>query len=121
MNKYVFRIMGILTLSALLTSCAPTENSSQEISKCPKIDLTLISSAPESAEYFEEAAKFVETETKSLVGLTESGVEACATQNNLGFRVGSRDGEFFALTMDYVPTRITVDVEKDIVVKIQVG
>ena len=71
--------------------------------------------------FFEQTAKLVQEQSQLFIGLTEANAEVCALQNNLGYRVGSRDGEFFALTMDYSPTRITIDVEKNLVVKIQVG
>jgi hypothetical protein len=114
-------IIAIFLFSILLTSCAQSSNSAQEYSNCPTIELSQINSSPENPDYFDQTAKLVEKETQSLVGLTEENVEYCAVLNNLDYRVGARDGEFFALTLDYIPTRITVEIEKKIVVKIQVG
>jgi predicted homoserine dehydrogenase-like protein len=115
------KIIGLFIFSFVLAGCSSNTTSVVESSDCPKVDLTQINATPDSADYFDQAAKIVEKESQSFIGLTETSVEFCALQNNLGFRVGSRDGEFFALTMDYIPTRITVDVEKNIVTKIQAG
>lgn len=105
----------------ILIGCASGSPTSEKSPVCPKVDLTSITAAPDSDIYFEQAAKLIQEESQLFIGLTEANAELCALQNNLGFRIGSRDGEFFALTMDYIPTRITVEVEKNIVVKIQAG
>jgi len=115
------KIIGLFIFSFALAGCSSNTTSVVESSDCPKVDLTQINATADSADYFDQAAKIVEKESQSFIGLTEARVEFCALQNDLGFRVGSRDGEFFALTMDYIPTRITVDVEKNIVTKIQAG
>ena len=115
------KIVSIFVLSLVLNGCASNSSSNQSSSGCPKVDLTQITAAPDSDVFFEQAAKLVQEQSQEFIGLTEANAELCAAQNNLGFRVGSRDGEFFALTMDYIPTRVTVDVEKNLVVKIQAG
>lgn len=121
MRVLALKIVGFFIFSVVLTGCADNSSSNQSSSDCPKVDLTQITAAPDSDVYFEQAAKIVQQQSQALIGLTETNAELCAAQNNLGFRVGSRDGEFFALTMDYIPTRVTVDIEKNLVVKIQAG
>lgn len=115
------KTVGFLIFSLVLTGCANNSSSNEISSDCPRVDLTQITAAPDSDVYFEQAAKLVQEQSQAFIGLTETDAELCATQSNLGFRVGSRDGEFFALTMDYIPTRVTVDIEKNLVVKIQAG
>lgn len=115
------KTLGIFVLSIVLTSCGNNSASTKDISECPIVDLTQVTVAPDSDVFFEQTAKLVQEQSQLFIGLTEANAEVCALQNNLGYRVGSRDGEFFALTMDYSPTRITIDVEKNLVVKIQVG
>jgi hypothetical protein len=121
MKPFALKTLGIFVVSLVLAGCANISAPNENSSGCPKVDLAQISAAPESDVYFEQAAKIVQEQSQAFIGLTEANAELCAVQNNLGFRVGSRDGEFFALTMDYIPTRVTVDVEKNLVVKIQAG
>ena len=51
-----------------------------------------------------------------IIGMTEAEARTYAEQNGTPFRVGSKDGEPFALTMDYRPGRITAAVENNVVV-----
>ncbi len=121
MKPFALKTLGIFVVSLVLAGCANISAPNENSSSCPKVDLAQINAAPDSDVYFEQAAKIVQEQSQAFIGLTEANAELCAVQNNLGFRVGSRDGEFFALTMDYIPTRVTVDVEKNLVVKIQAG
>lgn len=56
-----------------------------------------------------------------LIGMTERASKACALANRWGYRVGERDGEPFAVTMDYRPDRVTVVVKSDRVTAVTVG
>lgn len=56
-----------------------------------------------------------------LLGLREAAAESCAAQLGWAFRVGRRDDESFALTMDYSAQRVTVEVDDDVVTLIGVG
>lgn len=47
--------------------------------------------------------------------------EACAQQLGWQWRVGERDGEFFALTMDYRPDRVTVQLKNGLIYLVNVG
>lgn len=58
---------------------------------------------------------------KQLVGMSERAASSCAIANGWGFRVGERDGEQFAVTMDYRPDRVTVAVKSNRVVSVTVG
>ncbi len=114
------KIVSLIFLSLVLTSCA-SSSTEEAFNDCPNLDLTSIAMDESSPEYFEEVAKLVEEATKSLVGKSEKNVEYCAAFDGLTYRVAARDGEFFALTMDYIPTRINVEIEKSVVTKISVG
>ena len=57
----------------------------------------------------------------TLVGKSESDAEAQARVNGWVWRVGSRDGEQFALTMDFCECRVTVAINNDIVTDAVVG
>ena len=56
-----------------------------------------------------------------LLGFSEANAERCAVELGWAYRVGMRDGEYFALTMDYSLQRVTVEIENDVVVRISVG
>lgn len=58
---------------------------------------------------------------KQLVGMKEKLAQACASFNEWGYRVGERDGEFFALTKDYRIDRITVSITQGVITDVQVG
>lgn len=56
-----------------------------------------------------------------LIGMKEDVAKLCADSNAWGYRVGERDGEFFALTRDYRIDRITASITKGIITAVQVG
>ena len=112
----------ILTTSSLiLTACSATSGEQTTFDNCPNLDLSTITVDDTSAQYMDEVAKLVQESTNELIGKSEENVEYCAAFEGLAYRVAARDGEFYALTMDYSPTRINVEIEKDIVTKISVG
>ena len=51
-----------------------------------------------------------------IIGLTQSEAEAYAKTNGVRFRVGIVDGEAFPVTMDFVPGRITAEIENGVVI-----
>lgn len=61
------------------------------------------------------------TQAATLIGKTESIAEAEALSNGWVWRIGRRDGEQFALTMDYCECRVTVSIDNDIVTEAVVG
>ena len=56
-----------------------------------------------------------------LLGMFEPIAEQCAKDLGWKFRVGQRDEEIFAVTQDYMSSRVTVTIMKGVVTKIQVG
>jgi len=56
-----------------------------------------------------------------LIGFREADAQRCAAELGWAYRVGRRDGESFALTMDYSTQRVTVEIDDDIVTLIAVG
>ena len=56
-----------------------------------------------------------------LLGMFEPIAEQCAKNLGWSFRVGQRDEEIFAVTQDYITSRVTVTIMKGAVTKIQVG
>ena len=57
----------------------------------------------------------------TLIGKTEVVAEAYAHDNGWVWRVGRRDSEEFAVTMDYCECRVTVSIDKTIVTAVVVG
>ena len=57
----------------------------------------------------------------TLIGKTEVVAEAYAHDNGWVWRIGRRDGEQFALTMDYSESRVTVSIDNAIVTEAVVG
>lgn len=115
------KLIALLFTSLLITSCSAQSNEATTFDNCPELDLSIIAVDENSAEYMDEIAKLVQETTQNLVGKSEKNVEYCAAFEGLVYRVAARDGEFYALTMDYSPTRINVEIEKDLVTKISVG
>ena len=66
-------------------------------------------------------AEITKARADQLVGMSENAASSCAIANGWGFRVGERDGEQFAVTMDYRPNRVTVSVKSDKVTAVVVG
>lgn len=58
-----------------------------------------------------ETIRFAE----DLVGMATDQARACAADAGYLWRVYQEDGEPFALTMDYVPTRINVAINQGII------
>lgn len=56
-----------------------------------------------------------------LIGLSERAGELCAEVNGWGYRVVQRDGEDFAVTMDYRSNRINVKVRDGKIFEVTVG
>jgi hypothetical protein len=57
----------------------------------------------------------------ALIGMSEAEAEQCAASLNWGYRVGQRDAEMFATTMDYRLDRVTVTVILGVITRVNVG
>lgn len=98
-----------LVLVAILAGCARTASKDADTaSPCP---------APDAADQVEISVDRAE----AVIGMSEAEAEECAASLGWGYRVGRRDEEIFLLTADYVPSRITVEVESGRVVSVSVG
>jgi hypothetical protein len=58
---------------------------------------------------------------RQLVGMSERAAEVCSSVNSWLLRVGERDGEPLAVTMDYRSNRVTVSVQSGIISDVTVG
>lgn len=71
--------------------------------------------------YAELTEEFLESLTKTLVGMTNKQAQSWADENGFTCRVTSKDGEGFIVTCDYNIHRINLDLEQDKVVRVVVG
>lgn len=60
------------------------------------------------------------SEGLDFIGLSETEAETLAQENDVPFRVVSRDGEPLPVTMDYRPGRINADIQDGIVASFSV-
>ena len=57
----------------------------------------------------------------ALISMSEDQGQQCSELLGWAYRVGQRDDEYFALTKDYNPSRVTVSIKDGFVVSVQVG
>ncbi len=60
-------------------------------------------------------------ETDGYLGLSEPEAEKYASEQGQTIRIAGRDGECFALTMDYRDNRVNLYLEDDVVVAAMIG
>ena len=101
------RIFVILLSTLLIGACTSSENSSDQV-ECPAVDAA-------------DATAITPQRAELLVGMLETDAEKCAADLGWAYRVGSRDGESFAVTADYSQQRVTVTVTLGVVTAISVG
>lgn len=65
--------------------------------------------------------EITQSRASQLIGLSERAGELCALVNGWGYRVIQRDGEDFAVTMDYRSNRVNVKVRDEKIFEITVG
>ena len=100
-----FFVVALASLS--LVACSSSEESSSVVS-CPVVDAA-------------DATAITPERAEMLVGMMESDAEKCATDLGWAYRVGSRDGQNFAVTADYSQQRVTVTITLGVVTAISVG
>ena len=86
----------------------PKPSNSAVLLICPKLD---------SADH----SGISQVRADSLIGMSESQGDECASSLNWGFRVGQRDNEMFATTRDYRLDRVTVVVMLGVITRVDVG
>jgi hypothetical protein len=57
----------------------------------------------------------------TLIGMKEGNAESCAAQLDWGYRVVSKDGEDFAVTLDYRLDRVSVTIKNGVISRVDVG
>jgi hypothetical protein len=77
--------------------------------------------APNDAEWFDTVAESTLNFAQQLQGFSEGTAESCVTEAGLVWRVVGRDGEWFAVRLDYSPHRVNALIENSVVTEISIG
>jgi hypothetical protein len=76
---------------------------------------------PDDINKFDKAAEAALNYAKQLEGFSEAASESCVIEAGLVWRVVGRDGEWFAVTLDYNPQRINAVIESAVVTEVSIG
>ena len=101
------RFLLVALASVVVIACSSSDQNSSAV-VCPPADAA-------------DATAITPERAEILVGLMEADAEKCAADLGWAYRVGSRDGENFALTADYSQQRVTVTITLAVVTAIAVG
>jgi hypothetical protein len=101
------RFLVVPLASLALIACSSSDQNASTV-VCPPADAA-------------DATAITPERAEMLVGLLEADAEKCAADLGWAYRVGSRDGENFALTADYSQQRVTVTITLGVVTAIAVG
>jgi hypothetical protein len=114
------KMLGIAILAAFfaLGGCSQAAGPTTSCPPAPSLD----AQAGESdVDQMDRIAMDTTAWAQDLIGMGEGAAEKCALDAGYTWRVTERDGEMFALTMDYYPTRINVVVEKGLITEAYSG
>ena len=119
-SNVIFAISGISLATILSAGCSAESPSSQ--AECP--DASIVHAAiTESADSFDlnSIADAAHDYSLGLLGFEEQQAEDCVTSETLEWRIVQRDGEYFPVTEDYIPSRINAVINRGIVAEVSVG
>ena len=68
-----------------------------------------------------DKTEITQVRANSLITMGEDLAEQCAALLDWDYRVGERDGELFAGTKDYNPSRVSVTIKAGVITGVQVG
>jgi hypothetical protein len=83
--------------------------------------LTVGTSQGQCPQSLKSEIEITQSRAQQLIGMTKQAAEICAAANKWLMRVGERDGEPLAVTMDYRPDRVTVSVRAGSISAVTVG
>jgi hypothetical protein len=109
------RIINLLLISSLMLGACVSSNSQSDSDQAmgePKPCPTFLAT---------ENNLIPQVQADMLIEMTEADAEACAMQLGWLWRVGERDGELYAVTMDYRQNRVTVHIQDGFVYLVNVG
>jgi len=108
------KTLGVIIFSAAVFSFAGCAHGGSDATCPPPPSLE----GPAGESEFDQTERIAMDTTmwaQELIGMSEEAAEKCAVDAGYTWRVTERDGEMFAMTMDYYPTRINVVVENGLV------
>lgn len=103
------------------TVSVETDGSVTTVVEVPSSDVTVDDGNPGGEPVGELPAEIPLERANELLGLTEDEAVAYAESQGWGVRIAARDGEQFALTMDYSPTRVNLTIEGGFVTYVFIG
>jgi hypothetical protein len=108
--KFVLSLLVVLSISACSQTSLPETSDAPivEPKPCPTYSVL-------------EGQEIPQEQADLLIGMVEADAEACAIDLGWQWRVSERDGEFYALTMDYRPDRVIAQVQEGIINLVNVG
>ena len=68
-----------------------------------------------------DKTEITQVRANALITMSEDFAEQCAASLDWDYRVGERDGELFAGTKDYNPSRVTVAIKAGVITGVLVG
>ena len=68
-----------------------------------------------------DKTEITQVRANALITMGEDFAEQCAASLDWDYRVGERDGELFAGTKDYNPSRVTVAIKAGVITGVLVG
>jgi hypothetical protein len=116
------RLAGVLVIAvALLTSCGGDEGDGLTEGTPPPSASPSVASNPCVPEGGPELPPDVAAVTEQFIGLSGQDAKALAREQDLTTRVAGRDGECFAMTLDYREDRVNLYLEDGLVVAATIG
>jgi hypothetical protein len=108
------KTVGIVAASGLIIALSACASPSPTITDCPAPPTSGLGPATEGGDpgLMDDIAQETTRFGQDLIGMAEEKALECAEDAGYLWRVFERDGEQFALTMDYIPTRINVAISR---------
>jgi len=106
------------TLFILLSGCTPANTGIT--GPCPTPP-SIAEISGNDMQWFEDTADIVNDYGQLLLGFDEESAQTCVEDAGLTWRLVSKDGEDFLVTLDYDPQRLNAVVAASVVTEITVG
>ena len=113
-NRIVLAIGAVAV--AMLSSCSNPGDSTATSTTNPSPNASLVTELPDM-----EPTQATKDMAKKVIGMHEKDAIAAIEGMGDSYRIARRDDETFALTMDYRPDRINLEIDNDIVTAANIG
>jgi hypothetical protein len=110
----------LLVFSFVPAGCSTAPPSVTET--CPAFPaISDLPPSPDDSEWLDKTEKSTLSFARQLEGFTEKAAESCVLAAGLTWRVIGRDGEMFAVTLDYSPRRVNAVIKESLVTDVSTG